>query len=420
MSELQIGGYSSAPRWSYEILDCSMPMSFDTYNQCSFMCLYCFAFSQQKSKCSFNQKLRSVNPTKIVNLFNNILKGKFNDLSQTERQFIPYVSSRKIMQWGALADEFDWVEQQHNVTLQLLKFFDIIDYPLSFSTKGAWWTKDKRYMDIFARHSHNWHVKISIITPDKMKARKIECGVETPKERIEALRRLSDIGISTTLRLRPYIIGASDEYEQLISMAHNAGVKSVTTEFFCMDSFGNSKVKTLYQKLSEILGYNLFDFYKENGFKKGYYRLNRNIKFPIIQKMKAYTNNLGMRFNCSDVHCREFNDSVNCCGVPPEWNNSSEAHFGGAIMIAKQKGYVQFKDIREDIYKFFNSFLWHKAEGYNTNGSEQRALYRRTTMADWIRHKWNNISMVKTYGCLTPVEEDENGDVVYKYTGGKF
>jgi DNA repair photolyase len=422
MACLTVGGYSS-PRWTGEILDCSMPMTFDTYSQCAFRCLYCFAYSQQKCKAYFKNNLRSVNPIKIVNLFNSILKGKFGELSQTERQFIPYVSSRKIMQWGALADEFDWNEHQHNITLQLLKFFDIIDYPLSFSTKGAWWTKDKRYMDIFARHSHNWHVKISIITPDKMKARKIEGGVETPKERMEALRRLGDIGINTTLRLRPYIIGASDEYEQLISMAHQANVKSVTTEFFCMDSRGNEKVKKLYKELSEILGFDIYEFYCENSSQNGYLRLNRNVKFPIIEKMQRYTKSLGMRFNVSDTHCREFNEATNCCGVPPEWNYS-KAHFGGAILIAKQKGFVQFKDIRPDIEKLFGSFNWLRAAGFNTISNGKAALFRNTTMAQWIRYKWNNLSSqtspAKAYGCLIPVGNDENGDVIYQYSGGKF
>lgn len=80
------------------------------------------------------------------------------------------------MQWGGLADEFDEYERRNGVTLELLRYFDKIDYPLSFSTKAAWWTEDERYMELFARHTHNWHVKISIITADAEKAKRIEKG----------------------------------------------------------------------------------------------------------------------------------------------------------------------------------------------------------------------------------------------------
>jgi len=31
----------ASPRWSQEILDCSMPMTFDTYSRCSYNCFYC-------------------------------------------------------------------------------------------------------------------------------------------------------------------------------------------------------------------------------------------------------------------------------------------------------------------------------------------------------------------------------------------
>ena len=30
-----------SPRWSGEICDCSMPLTFDTYSTCAYNCLYC-------------------------------------------------------------------------------------------------------------------------------------------------------------------------------------------------------------------------------------------------------------------------------------------------------------------------------------------------------------------------------------------
>lgn len=210
----------TSPRWSMEIPDCSMPMTFDTYSRCSYNCLYCFSFFQKSHtvKGYLEAKPRCVNPEKVIALFENAAVNNTAAANKTDVQFFPYIRDRRIMQWGGLADEFDEYERRNGVTLELLRYFDKIDYPLSFSTKAAWWTEDERYMELFARHTHNWHVKISIITADAEKAKRIEKGVPSPQARLAAIKRLTDIGVHVTLRLRPYIIGASDDYPTLIRL----------------------------------------------------------------------------------------------------------------------------------------------------------------------------------------------------------
>jgi sulfatase maturation enzyme AslB (radical SAM superfamily) len=36
-----------SPRISSEFMDCSMPMTFDSYSHCSLGCTYCFAYAQE-------------------------------------------------------------------------------------------------------------------------------------------------------------------------------------------------------------------------------------------------------------------------------------------------------------------------------------------------------------------------------------
>lgn len=93
-----------SPRWSMELLDCSMPMSFDTYSRCSFGCLYCFSFFQKSHSVNgyLEGRVRSVNPEKVINMFENIRAGRFGKLNKTESQFVPYVLDGRIMQWAAL------------------------------------------------------------------------------------------------------------------------------------------------------------------------------------------------------------------------------------------------------------------------------------------------------------------------------
>lgn len=411
----------TSPRWSMEIPDCSMPMSMDTYSRCSYNCLYCFSFFQKShtTKGYLTGQPRSVNPEKVIALFENAAVNNTAAANKTDVQFFKYIQDRRIMQWGGLADEFDEYERRNGVTLELLRYFDKIDYPLSFSTKAAWWTEDSRYMELFARHTHNWHVKISIITADPEKARKIERGVPSPQERLAAIKRLADIGIHVTLRLRPFIIGCSEDYPTLIRAAKEAGADSVTTEFFCMESRADDRLKARYAAMSEVLGYDIHQFYMENSKQQGYKRLNRAIKAPIIHRMRELTHSLGMRFHVSDAFCRECNDACNCCGVPPEWGVSQTGNIGNAIIIAREKGFVTFSDVMESINKYFD-FPWVRACGYNTGSNKARALLYDTTMAQWLRSNWNDTkkgtSPARAYGgVLVPDGKDENGDVIYRY-----
>ena len=420
-----------SPRWSGEICDCSMPLTFDTYSTCAYNCLYCFAYFQKshnikgyKGKSdSKDRYVRSVNPEKIKKMFINCLND--NPQSSDEKQVYPYIKNRITMQWGGMADGFDDWEKEYGISLELLKFFDEIDYPLSISTKGAWWTKDPRYMNIIKKHKHNWHFKISIITLDEIKASVIEEYCPTPKERLKAIKRLSDLGIHVTLRLRPYIIGLSDDYPQLIHKASEMGADSVTTEFFCLETRAKEGLKQKYADISKIVGYNVWDFYRKHSKGQGYRRLNYQIKKPIIKNMKKIAHKHKMLFYVSDAHHKEKCDAVCCCGTPPSFK-IYDGHFAGALQIAKKRKNhkVYWKDIKNKVEPLFNHFEWYGAMGFNTGNTKTRARRKTQTMADYLRSIWNNPKDGKSPykyfgGVLYPVGLDEDNNVIYKYNTKK-
>ena len=98
-----------SPRWTMEIPDCSMPMTMDTYSRCAYNCLYCFSYFQKSHTLTgyLDGQCRCVNPEKVINLFECAMRNDISGVSKSELQFFPYIQSRKIMQWGGLADEFD-------------------------------------------------------------------------------------------------------------------------------------------------------------------------------------------------------------------------------------------------------------------------------------------------------------------------
>lgn len=271
-----------------------MPMTFDTYNNCAFGCLYCFSQFQRalgKKKDSYLHKdVKSVNPEAI--------KRMFTDPDRYAGQFATYIKQRRVMQWGGLSDEFDGYERKYGKTLEILRFFKEIDYPLCFSTKATWFTEDDRYMSLIEGQK-NWNFKFSIITLDEKKAKIIERGVPTPLERLEAIRRIvqADAG-GATLRLRPFIIGiTTPTYLDLIREAAERGATAVSTEFFCMEQ----RSKTLKDNapiFNQQCGFDLFEFYKKYSYSQGYLRLNRKVKRPFVENMKNLCDELGLR--CGD------------------------------------------------------------------------------------------------------------------------
>jgi DNA repair photolyase len=337
-------------------------------------------------------------------------------------QFWPYVKKRIAFQWGGLSDPFDPIEKKLGIGLKLLKFFREIEYPICFSTKATWWLEDERYVSLF-KGADFFNVKFSIITGDHSKAKFIEKGVPSPAERLKAIEKYSKLNNGgATLRLRPFIIGVSNpSHIQLIKDAASAGATAMTTEFFCMET--RSKLgKQNYEKMSQVTGFDLTEFYRKYSRGAGYLRLNRNAKREFVDQMEAAAKEAGIRFYVSDAHFKERCNNGSCCGLPDSWNYS-KGQFCEALVIAREKGQVVWDDIEADM-EYAKTFLWRKAQGYNVNTSEKRAKFYSYTMYDYLKWCWNNpkqgASPYKMFeGVLKPIKKDEKGNLVYIIDRGR-
>lgn len=406
--------YYQSPRWSAEISDCSMPMTFDTYSNCSFGCMYCFSQYQRGIGGAKNHYLaKEVNPVNVERI-----KKMFTEPDKYAGQFAEYIKQRRVMQWGGLSDQFDGFERKFGKSLELLRFFKDIDYPLCFSTKATWFTKDERYMELI-RGQRNWNFKFSIITLDEYKAKVIERGVPSPMERLEAIGRIAEADAGgATLRLRPFIVGVSTpSYLDLIRQASLRGATAMSTEFFCVEQRSQT-LKEYMPKLSELCGFDMMEFYRKYSVAQGYLRLNRKIKKPFMDNMKNLCEELGMRFYVSDAHFKELCHNGSCCGLPPSWNYS-RGQFCEALQLCKKNGKVTWDEIKPDI-ESLHQYDWGRASGFNANSSEKRAQFYGMSMAEYMRWLWNNPqagqSPYKMFeGVMHPSGKDENGNIIYTY-----
>lgn len=408
--------YYQSPRWSAEIADCSMPMTFDTYSNCSFGCMYCF--SQFQRAIGNGKEAYLEKDVKAVNVEH--VKRMFLEPDKYAGQFANYIKQRRVMQWGGLSDQFDGYERKYGKTLELLRFFKEIDYPLCFSTKSTWWTRDGRYMSL-VRGQRNWNFKFSIITLDEAKAREMERAVPSPMERLEAIRRIAEADAGgATLRLRPFIIGISTpSYLDLIRLAGERGASALSTEFMCVEQ-RSATLRDNMPIFDRLCGFDFMAFYKKYSVSTGYLRLNRKVKEPFIRNMKEACDRYGMRFYVSDAHFKELCCNGSCCGLPADWNYS-RGQFCEALQIAKKKGVVRWSDISADILALHN-YDWGRAQGFNANSSEKRAKFAGMTMAEYMRWLWNNPQAGQNpykmfEGIVVPAGKDEDGNLIYKYNG---
>lgn len=412
MENIKIEQTYSSPRWTSEFADCSLPVSLDTYSNCSYGCAYCFSQFQRgwghSSANYLNKNVKSVNPKKVVELIEAKRKSDFYD----------YVKSRRPIQYGGLSDQFDEFERKYGITYEILKELKKEKYPISFSTKGAWCFFDEKYQELF-RGADFWHLKMSIITLDEADAKKVERGVATPQKRLDAMKKFKELsGGHTTLRLRPFIIGISSKtYKDLIIAAHDAGADSVTTEFLCIDNRMTPATKESFKIISDTAGFDILQFYRS--YSNGVYkRLNGRIKEPYVIEMKELCKKLGMRFYVSDPHFKECSENCCCCGLSQEWNYS-HGNFAYALQIAKKTGTVYWADIEKDM-KFFEGTPATKVLA--TLKHKSRAKISNMSIKDYMHYLWNEIerpqSPYKIFrGALMPCGRDNGGNIIYKYNG---
>lgn len=408
--------YYASPRWSYEILDCSMPVSFDTYSNCTHKCLYCFsAFQRQSTKQSTSQHYRNA----VVNSV-DVERIKRMFTLEDETQFSPWIAQRRVIQWGGLSDMFDYTEKARGVSLELLRFFRALNYPISLSTKATWFLDDPRYQEVLRGYT-NLHVKVSIITADDYMARKIEPGVPSASERIESLAKWRGLGVGgVTLRFRPFILGCGDvTADKLVEKSVAAGADSVTSEFLCIERRASPMVKMRYGIISDAVGYDIWDFYRKHSRMSGLMRLNYELKRKYFEALRDKVHNLGVRFYISDAHHKNLSDGHNCCGAPHtgELATGNTGNFMGALLIAREKGYVTFGDIAPKA-QWMKSLKYDSIEGYNQSNSHNRANRKHQTMLDYMQEYWNNTSSDASpqkyfAGVLLAGDVDANGDVVY-------
>lgn len=426
-------GYIS-PRISSEFMDCSMPLTFDHYSHCSLGCTYCFAYMFKTSNISFSRKLHSVDPYKMIKAIN----GEPVD-ARSKSVWKHFYSKRFLIHWGGLADPFCNFEKANDIGYRIIKGLAEAEYPTLFSFKGSAIFRPK-FEQLFAKYADNknFAFQVSIIAPSDELSKKMEIGVPVTSQRIKAIKMLSDMGYYTILRLRPFVIGISDEgLDELLNQCLEAGIDAISMEFIALDirsNFGGGS-GLRYQWLGKQIGTDdILEYFKALSPSKrgGYMRLNRLVKEPYVRQVYEFCLKNDIIFACSDPDYKELNMTGSCCGMPddypdnPEMENWTKNQLTYALKEARlayhRSGLLQrlkfdkVFDIEKDTYLQSKNLGQDHACVSSKTASERYG----SSYSKYARDSWNNLRSPgnpRNYfdGKLLPIMPDEKDNFVYIY-----
>jgi len=261
--------------WRSPLCPCPPKYTLNPYSGCGFKCIYCYITSYIRD--AYNPR-----PKK------DIIKRLKSDLDKLDRHIVIAISYS--------SDPYTPPEGDHLLMRKILSLLSRYDVSVLIATKSNLVLRD---IDILKKI--DVVVSMTITTLDKELSRIIEPYAPSPSSRLEALRRLSENGIPTSLRIDPIIPYLTDDFksiEELINISHEYGVKHIVSSIYKAKPDSFKRIINIYKDLKDRIR----RLYDELGlYMYGYKYPPYQYRYKILSFISRYVKNLGMKFNT----CRE-------------------------------------------------------------------------------------------------------------------
>ncbi|HZY19671.1 MAG TPA: PA0069 family radical SAM protein [Ramlibacter sp.] len=184
------------------------------YRGCEHGCIYCYA---RPTHSYLNLSPGLDFETRII-AKRNVAQVLRRELSR--RSYQP-----GMLAIGAATDCYQPVERELRLTRSVLEVLDATSHPFSLVTKNSGVERD---LDLIAPMAARKlaAVYVTITTLDAGLTRKLEPRAAAPHRRLRAIRTLADAGIPVGVSLAPQIPFLTDDMEQVMEAAWEAGARS--------------------------------------------------------------------------------------------------------------------------------------------------------------------------------------------------
>ena len=197
--------------------DIGFDRSINPYRGCEHGCVYCFA-RPTHAYLGLSPGLD----------FESKLFAKPDAPALLEKELAAADYEARMIAIGTNTDPYQPIERERKIMRGILEVLERAGHPVGIVTKSALVTRD---IDILSRMAKRNLAKValSVTTLDPKLARTMEPRASTPPKRLEAIKRLAEAGIPTTVMVAPVIPALNDsEIERILDAAVHAGAKEAS------------------------------------------------------------------------------------------------------------------------------------------------------------------------------------------------
>ena len=197
--------------------DIGFDRSINPYRGCEHGCVYCFA-RPTHAYLGLSPGLD----------FESRLFAKPDAPALLEKELAAPGYEPRMIAIGTNTDPYQPIERERKIMRGILEVLERAGHPVGIVTKSALVARDA---DILVRMAKRNLAKValSVTTLDPQLARTMEPRASTPPLRLEAIKRLSEAGIPTTVMVAPVIPALNDsEIERILDAAAHAGAREAS------------------------------------------------------------------------------------------------------------------------------------------------------------------------------------------------
>ncbi len=194
--------------------DIYFEQSINPYRGCEHGCIYCYA---RPTHSYLNLSPGLDFETKII-AKQNIAEVLRRELAR--KSYVP-----KLIAVGTATDCYQPVERELKLTRQVIEVLREARHPFGLVTKSSGVERD---LDLIAPMAADKlaAIYVTITSLDRDLARKLEPRAAAPHRRLRTIRTLAEAGVPVGVSLAPHIPFVTDDMEQVLEAAWDAGARS--------------------------------------------------------------------------------------------------------------------------------------------------------------------------------------------------
>ena len=277
---------------------CRLRLAVNTYVGCYNRCLYCYTYSYTRKEFILNPRIKKN------------FKGR---LDRDIREYCGLGLPKIPVYLSSNCEPFQPLEEEHRHSLYALQRLTEAEFPIILMTKNPAKLLEPEYVSSIDRSRTIIQVTVPFLDS------RFEPRAPLPRDRIEAMRRLSELGFMVVARIDPVIpvyggvAGQSkEEILELVEMLSRCGVKLIISK--CL------KLARGIAKVYREFYYALKPYYRRNCMPNNPEMLNLETRRMLLTPIYEAANKYGVKLATCTDHAA-FPETIPCDGSEESLKN---------------------------------------------------------------------------------------------------